>query len=135
MEEGIRARLTPAEGRKFAFTVGAAFLGLGLLAWYRDHASAAATLGVVGLALFLAGFTVPGRLGPARRAWMGAAHAISRVTTPLSMGLIYFLVFTPLSLIMRLSRRNVLVHPAGADGYWIRRKTEQNRRGDLEHQF
>lgn len=135
MEKGIPARLTPGEGRKFAFTVGGAFAGLGLLAWYRNHAGAAAALSGIGLVLLLAGFAVPARLGPVRRAWMGAAHGISRVTTPLFMGLVYFLVFTPLSLIMRLSGRNVLVHPSGADGYWIRRKPAQDRRSSLEHQF
>ena len=62
MEEGIPARLTPAEGRKFAFTIAAAFLSLGILAWYRHHAGAAATLGGIGLVLSLAGFAVPARL-------------------------------------------------------------------------
>jgi hypothetical protein len=135
MEEGIPARLTPAEGRKFAFTVGTAFLGLGILAWYRHHSGAAATLGGIGLTLALAGLTVPARLAPMRRAWMGIAHAISRITTPLFMGIVYFVVFTPMSLIMKLAGRRVLVHTAAAEGYWIRRKKGPDQRSSLEHQF
>ncbi len=135
MEERTPARLTPAEGRKFALTVGVAFLGLGIMAWYRHHAGTGAALGGLGLALILAGWIVPASLGPVQRTWMMAAHAISRITTPLAMGTVYFVVFTPLSLIMKLVGRNVLVHRAGAEGYWIRRKAEPDQRSSLEHQF
>ena len=135
MEEGIPARLTPGEGRKFAFTVGGAFAGLGLLAWYRNHAGAAAVLGGIGLVLFLAGFAVPARLGPVRRAWMGAAHGISRVTTPIFMGLVYFGVITPTGLVMRALGRNPLVHAEADGGFWTARAPGARRSQSMERQF
>jgi hypothetical protein len=134
MSERIPARLTPAEGRKFALTVGAALLGLGTVAWYRGHAGPAGMLGGVALALVLAGLTVPGRLGPVWRSWMGIARAISRVTTPVFMGMVYFVVFTPLGLLKKLAGHNALIHSAGTDGYWVRR-AEPDRRSNLERQF
>jgi hypothetical protein len=36
---------------------------------------------------------------------------------------------------MKLARRNVLVHPAGEEGYWIRRNAKPDRTSSLEHQF
>ena len=134
MAERIPARLTAAEGRKFALTVGAAFLGLGIVAWYRSHAGLAGMFGGVGLALGLAGLTVPGRLGPVWQAWMGIARAISRVTTPVFMGMVYFVVFTPLGLLKKLAGHNALIHSAGTGGYWVRR-AEPDRRSNMERQF
>ena len=53
-------------------------------------------LGALGGALALAGLVVPRDLGPVERAWMGLAHPISKVTTPIFMGVMYFLVLTPI---------------------------------------
>ncbi len=135
MEERISSRLSRTEGRKFAFTVGPAFLGLGLLAWYRGHGIAAVVLSTIGAALGLAGATAPTCLGPVLRAWMRLAQAIAKVTTPVFMGIVYFGVFTPLSFVMRLAGRNVLVHRAGEEGYWIRLKEDRNQTNSMERQF
>jgi len=135
MEEPIEAGLTPAEGRKFAFTLAAAFLVLSGAAWRRGQAAAAMLLGGIGGVLLLAGLLVPERLGPVRRAWMRIGRGLSGVTTPLFMGIVYFGVLTPLGLLMRLAGRRVLVHRAGESGYWIRRTAGQDRTGGLERQF
>ena len=49
-------------------------------------------------------------LGPVERAWMGLAHAISKVTTPIVMGVMYLLVLTPVGLLRRRFGGNPLVH-------------------------
>lgn len=133
METGVPARLSPAEGRKFAFTVGAAFLGLAALFWWRGHPFPMRAAGAIGALLVLAGLVIPGRLGPVHRAWMGLAHAISKVTTPVFMGLLYFMVLTPAGILRRTLGRNPLVRPAGPS-YWIARDAA-HRRSDLERQF
>ena len=134
MEARVPARLTPAEGRRFGLTVGAAFLALAALLWWRGRPTGAAALGALGAALVLAGLAVPEQLGPVHRAWMGLAHAISRVTTPIVLGLLYLLVFAPLGALRRLAGRNPLVRREGPDGYWVVRTPEQ-RRSDLARQF
>ncbi|MDX1647958.1 MAG: hypothetical protein R3304_12500, partial [Longimicrobiales bacterium] len=71
-----------ADGRKFAFPVGIAFLLLaGLLLW-RDKDTLWRIAAALGGTLILAGALVPGRLGPVYRGWMKMALAVSRVTTP-----------------------------------------------------
>ena len=112
MEARIPARLSPAEGRKFGLTVGIAFLVLAaLLYFWRHRETAAAVLGAIGALLVLAALVMPTRLGPLERAWMGLAKAISKVTTPVFMGVVFFVVVTPIGLVMRLFRRRPLVHP------------------------
>ena len=134
LERGIPARLTPKEGRSFGLTVGIAFLVIaGVLAW-RDFETGASVTGTLGAVLVLAGHVIPGRLGPVYRAWMGLAIAISRVTTPIVMGIIYFGLFTPVGLVRRALGRNALVRRPAETGYWIARD-EGARRSDLTHQF
>jgi hypothetical protein len=132
LEDGIPARLTAPEGRKFAFPVGAAFLAFGGIAWWRGHTAAAPVLGGVGVLLLLAGALVPGRLGPVYRAWMALAHAISRVTTPIFMGIVYFIVIFPLGAAMRLLGRNPIRHRPAGGSYWFERS---QRRGGMTDQF
>ena len=134
METGLPAGLSRSEGRKFAFTVGGAFLVLGAVVWWRNHLTVASAFGGLGAVLALLGLIVPDRLGPLSRAWMGLAHLISKVTTPVFMGVVYFLVITPTSLIMRLFGRLPLRSPRGASSYWQVRSPD-SRRGDLTRQF
>jgi hypothetical protein len=83
-------------------------------------------------AFALGGLLVPGKLGPVHRGWMGLAHAISRVTTPIFMGIVYFLVITPVAAVRRAVGGNPLRAHRGASG-WVDRQTAP--RGDLTRQF
>ncbi len=135
MATGIPARLTRQEGRKFGSTVGAAFLALSGLLWWRGRHSAAFVFMALGGALVLAGLVAPARLGPIYRAWMGFAHVLSRVTTPVFMGIVYFLVLTPTSWLMRLFGRNPIRRPLSEGSFWVRKPAGDGQRGRMEHQF
>ena len=86
MATAISAGLSAKEGRKFGLTVGAAFLVLGALLWWRGRALAP-WLGSLGAVLALAGLVVPARLGPVQRAWMGLAWSSLRHPGRLSASL------------------------------------------------
>lgn len=132
LERKDPARLTDAEARSFGLTVGAAFLVLaGLLAW-RGHAPVAAGCALLGAVLCVGGLADPGRLRPVESGWMAMAAAVSKVTTPLVMGLIYYLVLTPTGLVMRLLGRNPLRREPRSGSYWVDRDTPT---GDLDRQF
>lgn len=134
----VPARLSPGEGRRFGLTVGLAFGVLGLLIGWRWSGFVGAGVGLLGAALVGAGLMIPGRLGQVHRAWMGLALAISRVTTPVLMGLIFFGVITPMGLVRRLLGGNPLVRRPGgpglaSGGYWVERSG--SRRSDLRRQY
>ncbi|NNF37217.1 MAG: hypothetical protein HKN71_01005 [Gemmatimonadetes bacterium] len=126
--------MTAREGRAFAFPVGAAFLVLAGITWWRDHALLTQIFGGLGGVLLAAGLVAPTALGPVQRVWMGLAHAISRVTTPIFMGIVYFLVLTPIGILRRLLGSNPVKHPAVDGSYWHTRP-EKRRRGNLHRQF
>jgi hypothetical protein len=134
MERGVPARLTAAEGRKFGLAVGGAFLVITAVLVWRHRIPAAYVTGTVGTLLFLAGLAIPAQLGPVYRAWMGLALAISKVTTPIVMGAIFFLVLTPSGLIARLLGHRPLEHERGSATYW-KNRPEGSRRGEMNHQF
>lgn len=130
----VPARLTVAEGRKFALTVGAAFLVLAGVTWWRGHPRVSITLAALGGALVLAGLIVPGNLDRVYRAWMGLAHLISRITTPILMGLVYFVVLAPIAFGMRAFGYDPLRQRRRASSGWQPRDPGA-RRGDLSRQF
>lgn len=134
MERDIPTRLTAREGRAFAFPVGAAFLVLMAIAWWRGHPLATQVLGGIAGALLVAGVVLPSHLGPVYRAWMGLAHAISKVTTPIVMGVVYFVVLTPISVLRRTFGGNPMRRPPDDGSFW-RVRAEDERRGDLHRQF
>lgn len=133
MERKAATRLTPAEGRRFAFTVGPAFAALGGLVWWRGDPRVAIALVVIGLALAVTGLTIPRRLGPVQRAWMGLAGAISRLTTPILLGIVYYGVITPTGLLRRTFGGNPLRRSRGGPSGWVPRRDAP--RSDLERQF
>ena len=135
MATGIPARLTAAQGRKFGLTLGIAFLVIAAISRWRGHDVPPLVAGVLGVVLIISGLIVPTRLGVVERAWMGFAHAISKVTTPIFMGIVYFLVVVPIGVVMRMFRRNPLNHAEVAGSFWASRSEDDEGRGGLERQF
>jgi hypothetical protein len=135
MAERIPARLTVAQGRRFGLTVGGAFLFIAGVLWWRDRDLAFRVVGAVGSLLALGGLLVPTHLGPVERAWMKLALAISKVTTPIIMGIMYLAVLTPVGAVRRLLGGNPLVHEPVERSYWRSRPKGSRRSGSLQRQF
>ncbi len=108
---------------------------LGAVGWWRHHATAAAVFGTLAVLLLLAGLLLPTRLGPVQRGWMALAHAISKITTPIFMGVLYFVVLTPAGLLMRLLGRNPLRHKGAGGGFWVSHAAADDQRAGMERQF
>ena len=137
MEKRDSSRLTAAEGRRFAWTLALAFAVLGSLTQWRGRERAALVFAVAAGLFLLAGLLAPTRLGPVERAWMGLARAISRVTTPLFMGIVYFIVLTPTGLLRRALTKRTLGPPRSAETFWVTRKAAdpEAARRRMERQF
>ncbi len=137
LARGVPARLSPSELRRFGFTVAIPLAILASLGAWRGHTILPALLG--GLAAALGGLALlaPGLLGPVEKVWMAGAHALGSFNTRVLLGLVYFLVMTPIGVIMRwvvgwdpLDRR-LRDRPS----YWIERKRHTDPSGSMERQF
>lgn len=135
MATRVPARLTVRQGRRFGSSVGGAFLVLAAMVWWRDLPDTAVFLAALGGGLALAGLVVPTRLSPIERAWMALAQVISRVTTPLFMGVVYFMVLTPCGLLRCVFGGNPLIHAPTKEGYWKERPAAARRSASMERQF
>lgn len=134
MEKRVPARLSRSEGRRFGLTVGGAFVVLAGIVWWREHDVAATALGTLGALLLVAGVAIPTLLGPVQRGWMSLAHLLSKVTTPVFLGIVYFGVITPIGLLMAAAGRRPMRAVRGATTYW-RAREASSRRSDLTRQF
>jgi hypothetical protein len=114
-----RVRRFRAE-REFGLLVGAILVALGAWWLYREKLPSL-RLGflVVGALLVLLGGLYPRALALPYRAWMALAEGLSRVVTTIILGVVFFLVVTPIGLFKRLrgwdplERRRAVAAAAG----------------------
>jgi hypothetical protein len=64
---------------------------------------------------------------------MAFALALSKITTPLFMGIVYYAVLTPTGVLRRLVAGNALRAARGKPSGWVSRRASP--RGDLTRQF
>jgi hypothetical protein len=134
MAEGTPARLSPGEGRRFGLLVGAAFMLLAAVAFWRGRALSAQVFAGLGVALVFLGAVLPVALIPVHRLWMGLALAISKVTTPIFLGAVYFGVIAPIGLVRRLGAENLARRSRSKPSFWVSRGSGKMR-NDMERQF
>lgn len=87
-----------------------------------------------GLMLLLA-LAAPAILEPANRLWMKLGLLIGRVVNPIVLSLMFFLIFTPIALVLRLLGKDLLrwrTEP-GAASYWISRRDSEP--ASMKNQF
>ncbi len=119
---------------KFGITMGIAFLVIAIFVLIR-HKHSALPLAIIAVIFSVAAGIAPGFLKPAYIIWMRFAFALSWINTRLILIIIFYLVFTPIGLIMRLCRVDLLER--GIDkhkaSYW--KKKEPGESPGYERQF
>lgn len=109
--------------RKFGYTMGACItviFGL-LLPWIFDSPVPVIPF-VIALLLVLWALVAPGYLKLIYRPWVAFARIIGNINTTLVLVLIYFLVFTPTALVLKLSGKDAMGRryfaSSGQDSCW-----------------
>jgi hypothetical protein len=124
------------ELRRFGILVGGILLALGAFALWRGHAWGYAPAGV-GVVLLAAGLLAPGTLRLVHKAWMSFALLLGTIMSTLLLGLLFYLVITPLGLVMRLFGRDPMnrrLHSSAVATYWVAREAP-GEAVDYEKQF
>lgn len=114
-------------------TMGLAFVALSAIAWWRHRTTASEVLIVLGMVFLLTALIVPEALPPVHRTWMRGAQALSRITTPIILGILYFVVITPIGFLMRAFGRDPLPASRHGESAWSSRAGAS--RSDLRRQF
>lgn len=116
----VVAKQTWRREREFGLVVGGVFAMLGAWWLYRGKfASAAHIVLPLGALLVLLGLIWPRSLVLPNKAWMLLAEGMSFVTTRIILGVVFFLLVTPIGVVKRLSGWDPLSRRgARRDSYW-----------------
>lgn len=102
MENPVREDTTINPLRSFGLLVGSAF-GL-IAAWpvlFRGQPPRTWAM-VAAAFLVVPALLLPRILGPVYRVWMAFGHVLGWINTRIVLGVLFFLVFTPVGIVMRL---------------------------------
>lgn len=117
-----RINTAPKELRKFGILFTVVFLALAAFAGYKGNGAWPWLIGAAGFFL-ITGLFVHGLLRPVYIGWMKFAFLLGWVNTRLILGIFFYLILTPVGLIMRLIGRDALQRKLDrkATTYWIKR--------------
>ena len=122
--------------RKFGITMGIAFLVITLLIFIR-HRHSVVPASIISALFFLSAFLLPLALKPVYIFWMKLAFVLGWINTRLILIIIFYVLFTPLGLIMRLFRADLLDRKIdrNRDSYWKKREKKVFNPADYERLF
>ncbi|HTP89837.1 MAG TPA: SxtJ family membrane protein [Bryobacteraceae bacterium] len=130
------AQVRRGSDRQFGFVLGTLLAALGLWPLLR-HRPMRLTVLAVGAALALIGLIAPILLRPLNRAWTALGLLLGRVVNPVAMAVLFYLLFTPLGLLLRLFGKDLLRLRGDktASSYWIERQPPGPPPGTMVNQF
>lgn len=116
--DGIKS--APEDLRKFGFTLGIFFALVGLFFLWKKNEAITFLWVLSGFFLSFGAF-FPRVLKPIQKAWMTLALLMGWVMTKVILGIVFFLMMTPIGLILRLARKDLLnlKYPDSAGSYWL----------------
>jgi hypothetical protein len=122
--------------RSFGLVFAAFFALVGLLPLLLGRSPRIWALGAAGVFL-VAALVFPSVLAPLNRLWLKLGLLLHRIVSPIALGIMFFLVITPMGLVMRAMGKDFLrlrLDPA-AESYWIPREPPGPAPESLKNQF
>lgn len=122
--------------RNFGILFAAISAGVGAWMLFRGKPDWAYVAGLA--AVFLAGAFAGYRiLRPLYIGWMSFAYVLAWLNTRIILSVFYYLVFTPIGLVLRLTGKDLLDTKIEKErqSYWIKRRPEDSDPKRAEHPF
>jgi len=122
--------------KKFGFFFAVIFLFLAL--YFYNYAGQALALSSLSISVFflLAALFFDTVLLPLNKLWMKLGLLLGMIVSPLVMGIIFFTLFVPIGLIMRLFDRDELrLKMRPRDSHWKPREHDESCSDSFNHQF
>ena len=139
-EHGGHEKIEPGSPRSFGFTFAVVLGGVcgfglwsGWAVWIPAVSGTAAT-GFLGAAL-----AAPAALEPLNRLWFRFGMLLSKLTQPIILGILYFLIVTPIGICRRaMGSDRLQLKKRSADTYWIKHGADSGDEevpADMRRQF
>jgi hypothetical protein len=125
-----------SSNRSFGLVMAGCFAVIAFGPLLRHHPMRPWAAAVSGIFLVLT-FTVPRALTPLNKAWAKLGILLGRIVSPVMLGVLYFTVFTPMALILKLAGKDLLhlKRDGRARSYWIEREPPGPSAVSLKNQF
>ena len=118
--------------RSFGVVFSIAFLIIALLPLLNDNSVRIWSI-ILSLIFFILGLLNSNILSPLNRIWFKFGIILGGIVSPIIMGLVFFLVVTPTSLILRLFKKDVLsLKKNDSMTYWIKKLDKKSK---MKNQF
>ena len=136
METTVNTNPDKQELRKFGLVfAGMVILIFGLLLpWIWDKSSPMWPW-IVAAVFVAAALLVPMALGPVYRLWMKIGHVLGWINTRIILGIMFFLMFAPVALLLRLLGKDMLKQRLDASATTYRIASEQLPRDRMERPY
>lgn len=123
--------------RSFGFVFAGVFTIITLVKLWRGWSDWGYLWLGLAVAFAVAATAAPSVLAPLNRVWLKIGLALHKVMTPLIMGLLFFLVVTPIGLIMRATGKDILRLKRSPEekSYWIDRTPPGPAPDTMKNQF
>jgi len=122
--------------RKFAITVTVVLAVIGVVLLWKNRAGYQYLWLIAGL-LIVCGWAVPAILKPLYFVWLAFAALLGWIMTRVILGILFYIIFTPIGVIGRMLGKRFLDlrWKAAADSYWEYRKDSRLEPEHYEKQF
>lgn len=122
--------------KKFGLLFAFVFAVASLHFFIKSSVILCALFGVSALLTLATALLSPDRLQPFNRLWLKLGLLLGRIVSPIVLGCIFFVVITPVALLMRLSGRDELrLGTADRASYWTERSPAGPRPDTFKNQF
>ena len=125
------------QNRTFGLVFTGIFFLLAVYNWLTDSAPIyLRVFGGLAIIFLLATLIAPAILAPLNRAWYQLGLLLGRVVSPLVLGLLFFVLITPVALFTRLIGRDALrIKKQHVNSYWIERSPPGPNPESFKDQF
>jgi hypothetical protein len=130
--------IKPPSEKSFGITFAVVFGLIAAWLYWRKHVPIYSVMAAAGAIFFLAAaFMAPQILRPINLIWLKFGLLLHKIVNPIVMGLLFFLVFTPMGFIMRRSGKDLLSlkRDSAAASYWSPRETSTEIEASMKNQF
>jgi hypothetical protein len=108
--------------RKFGWFFAAVFAAVATYAYWRGWSAVILVTLVAAILFAAATLLFPQSLAPLNRLWYGLGMLLGKIISPIVLGLIFFMLITPVSLVTRLFGRDELkMKKRNVESYWVDR--------------
>ena len=135
MNNKIKNNIELPSNKKFGYFFTFIFLCSSTYFYFEKISFVFYALGLISIIFFFITTFKADILRPLNKLWMSFGLILGLIVSPIVMGVIFFLIFTPIGILMRLfGRDELLLRFINKPSYWIKRD-ENIQSNSLRNQF